>query len=219
MAIGKARQRVIPRPGFAASEGNSAREAAPRIELRAPASPARRGVAVRFERAVGVGRASGRTVRPCPPGSRARARWARAARVLFRAAPRPRLAGPAPVRWRRAAARPRGWRSRGTSAARRLRCQRRAAREAAFRIEPRVLRRLLPARFPAARATIRTRSRGPATMPALFAAAHAGVSPGPEQVRRLRAQPRLRECRAVREAISFWKVTQLSCRHHEDAPR
>jgi hypothetical protein len=59
------------RPRFAGNEGSAAREAAFRIEPRAPASHARRRAGVRAERAVGATRPGGRAVTPCLPDSRA----------------------------------------------------------------------------------------------------------------------------------------------------
>jgi hypothetical protein len=63
----------VPRAGFPANEGSAAREAAFRIEPRAPDSPAQRRANVRSERAAAAQRASGPAVTACPPDSRARA--------------------------------------------------------------------------------------------------------------------------------------------------
>jgi hypothetical protein len=50
------------RSGFAANEGSAAREAASRIEPRAPASPAHRRAGLRAEHAAGATRADGQPV-------------------------------------------------------------------------------------------------------------------------------------------------------------
>ena len=108
------------RAGFAAKEGSAAREAAFRIELRAPASPARchRRAGVRAERAVAARRASGHAVTLRPPDSRARARsFAGAAPAVRRLAGSAACGGCAPPRlrhwhWNGVGAAERGIRSR-----------------------------------------------------------------------------------------------------------
>ena len=113
-------QRAMQRPRFAANEGSAAREAAFRIELRAPASPARchRRAGVRAERAVAARRASGHAVTLRPPDSRARARsFAGAAPAVRRLAGSAACGGCAPPRlrhwhWNGVGAAERGIRSR-----------------------------------------------------------------------------------------------------------
>jgi hypothetical protein len=139
-------QRAMQRPRFAANEGSAAREAAFRIELRAPASPARchRRAGVRAERAGGP--AGTRR----PPDSRARARgFAGAARAL------------SPARRRAVAARAgaaRKWRWHGSSAAQ-VSLPTKAAPTVKLRFEASLARRLLP--LSAARAHAPSAPSGP----------------------------------------------------------